>query len=390
MRTQQSLSRAIRHGKPDFLIPADDLAVYEAQRLALADPAVRALYERSQGNLEAGLRVAERAFLYDLATELGIPSAESVPVGSLAEATSIAAAWGYPVVLKKDGTWGGNGVAILRSQAQLAPAFATLLRPVGLAARWKRRLVNGDRLAFADSTAGQSTLTLQRYVEGVPANAMFACSEGKVLAGMQVRVHASQGTTGAALIVDPIRDERIHQAGVKLAAALGLSGFFGLDFMLRQGSGEPLLIELNPRTTQLGHLPLADGSDLAGHMYAAWTGHSQPKPSIHPAAARIAFFPQALHNLPDPALLEGAYLDLPAEAALRHALEKPSWPEQRWMARVYHALRKPPIPGFHLHLPPDDGSPGNGSPQDGNAADADAVVQKATGSGASAQYSSPA
>ena len=348
-RTQASLAHAIRESRPDYVVPTDDQAVQQFQQLAMVDTDVRALYERSMGSLESGLLLAGRGFLSQQAARLGIARAESCAVESLTQARDLAREWGYPVVLKKDGTWGGNGVCLLRHEDDLAPAYAKLVRPITFAARSKRRLVNSDRLAFANSNSHGSELTLQRYVDGTPANAMFAVSQGKLLADYQVRVCASQGPTGAALLVEQVRDPRIRAAGARLAAELKLSGFFGLDFVLRKESDEPVLIELNPRTTQLGHLPMRDGSDLAGHMYAAWTDSPLPLTSEPNSAARIAFFPQAMQSDMDAQLLQHAYMDVPQEPALTAELQKTSWPERQWLARAYHALRRPGAPACHVY-----------------------------------------
>lgn len=348
-QSQDSLARAIREDRPDIVIPTDDQAVQELQQLALVDADVRRLYERSLGSLEAGMLLSGRESLSRLAAKLGIAAAESVVVRSIEQASAVARQWGFPAVLKKDATWGGNGVAIVRNQADLANAYSKLRRPIGLAARCKRRLVNSDRLAFANRNSHSSEMTMQRYVEGTPANAMFAAFEGKLLADYQVRVCGSLGQTGAAVLVEKVDDARIREAGARLAAELGLSGFFGLDFVLRQGTGEPLLIELNPRTTQLGHLPMQDGADLAGHMYAAWTGLPVPRSTETPGTPRIAFFPQAMQSNIDPTLLDGAYMDMPQESELITELQKTAWPERQWIARAYHAFRKPETSGCYVH-----------------------------------------
>ena len=110
---------------------------------------------------------------------------------------------------------------------------------------------------------------------------MYSCFKGELLASLQVRTICAQHATGAALIVERINDPRIEDAGRKLAQALSLSGFFGLDFLLENGSGYPYLLEMNPRATQLGHLPLenpGDGGSLAEALWLAWTGNEAPQP----------------------------------------------------------------------------------------------------------------
>jgi len=46
----------------------------------------------------------------------------------------------------------------------------------------------------------------------------------------------------------------------KIVRRLHLSGLIGFDFMLEEQTGNPYLIEVNPRATQVGHLTLAQGA----------------------------------------------------------------------------------------------------------------------------------
>ena len=74
-------------------------------------------------------------------------------------------------------------------------------------------------------------------------------------------------------------------AAAKIAAHFGLNGLHGLDFV-RDGDGVPHLIEVNPRATQICHLP------LDGDLPAALLGVP-----ARPAATdlqQIALFPQVL------------------------------------------------------------------------------------------------
>ena len=90
-----------------------------------------------------------------------------------------------------------------------------------------------------------------------PANSMYACHRGEILGEVQARVLASKGKTGASLVIQTMQDPRITEAGRLLAQKLELSGFFGLDFILKSETNEPVLIELNPRSTKLGPYPLS-------------------------------------------------------------------------------------------------------------------------------------
>jgi carbamoylphosphate synthase large subunit len=57
-------------------------------------------------------------------------------------------------------------------------------------------------------------------------------------------------------------------AAERIAYRLGLSGSFGLDFMIEDASLETYLIELNPRCSPLSHLQHGEERDLISALWA--------------------------------------------------------------------------------------------------------------------------
>ena len=55
------------------------------------------------------------------------------------------------------------------------------------------------------------------------------------------------------------RDAEMSNAAERIARKLKLSGTHGFDFMLEDATGSAYLIEINPRSTQVGHLTLGPG-----------------------------------------------------------------------------------------------------------------------------------
>ena len=193
-------------------------------------------------------------------------------------------------MLKKDGTWGGRRVEMVHSRAEAEAAFRALSKRTPASARLAQWLRIGNASVFARlHAAPRPEITAQRFVRGVPANSMYACHQGRILGEVQARVVASKGKTGPSLVVQLMEDARITRAGELLAKQWGLSGFFGLDFMLDGQTGEPYLIELNPRSTQLGHVAVAGQPDLAGRLWAQWTGVAA-QPSADPALGSAVWF----------------------------------------------------------------------------------------------------
>ena len=348
---QQSLIKAIESAHADYIVPTDDRAIWQLHALAISHPQYEELVVRSLGDSKSFEIVRSRVRLLTLAESLQIRTPRTVPLRSLGEAECFANSWSYPALVKRDGTSGGRGVAVVRTPKELLDAYLRLRRNASVLVSLKRRLVDGDCLAFLrPSSLPPQEISLQSFVAGTPANAMYSCFKGELLATLQVRTVCAQHAAGAALIVERINDPKIDDAGRKLAQALSLSGFFGLDFLLEDGTGYPYLLEMNPRATQLGHLPLenpGDGASLAEALWLAWTGNMAPQPAIYAASAkvpqRVAFYPQALVLGPNNSLLTSAWLDRPDEEPdLVRELSHTGWPARRLLYRLFHQFYSVP------------------------------------------------
>jgi hypothetical protein len=344
-QAQKSLIAAIENSKADYIVPADDRAIWQLHGLVVSHPQYRELVERSLGDANNFAAVRSRTSLLSVAESLHIQTPLTVPLRNDDEAESYSRSWKFPAVVKLDGTNGGRGVAVVLNSRELLEAYRRFRRKTPFVAKFKRRLVDDDVLAFFQpSTLLSQGISLQSFVAGTPANAMYSCFRGKLLATLQVRTICAQHATGAALIVERINDPRIEEAGRRLVQELSLSGFIGLDFVLENVSGIPYLLEMNPRATQLGHLPLetigAEGS-LAEALWLAWTGKTPLQtghvPGSSKPAERIAFYPQALALGPNSSLLISAWLDRPEEEPeLVRELSRMSWPERRLIYRLFH------------------------------------------------------
>jgi glutathione synthase/RimK-type ligase-like ATP-grasp enzyme len=342
---QHSLIKAIEATHADYIVPTDDRAIWQLHALTTSHPQYGELVVRSLGDSKNFEIVRSRVSLLTLAESLQIRIPRTVSLGSRQEATSYAQSWSYPALVKRDGTFGGRGVAVVGTPRALEDAFHRLGRNASLLACVKRRLVDDDVLAFSCSGALSSQeISLQKFVAGTPANAMYSCFRGALLASLQVRTICAQHATGAALIVERMNDPKIEEAGRRLAKALSLSGFFGLDFLLEDSSGYPYLLEMNPRATQLGHLPLGNQGGagcLAEALWLAWTGNGSPRPASLTAPTkvpqRIAFYPQSLVLGANSSLLASAWLDRPDdEPILVRELSQAGWPERRLLYRLFH------------------------------------------------------
>jgi hypothetical protein len=342
-----SLISAIEAVDPDVIIPCDDRAVehlHELYARCQGVPAsnISSLIERSLGSPASYPIVSSRYNLMNVAGEEGIRIAATRLVRTVEDLRSWQTELPFPWVLKADGTWGGHGVRIARNHREAETFFLEMSRPLGVARFAKRLIVNRDPFwvrSWWDRS--RPAVTVQPYIAGRPANCAVACWQGEVLAGTAVEVISAQGLTGSATIVRVVDSPEMMLAAARLAHRLGLSGFFGLDFMIEDTSGSPFLIEMNPRCTPLCNLQLGEGRDLVGALSAQISG----KPLKVSASATendvIAYFPQSWHWDRKSKLLESSFHDVPWEEPelVRELLLLP-WPDRNILARLSNRFRR--------------------------------------------------
>ncbi|HLK47845.1 MAG TPA: ATP-grasp domain-containing protein [Bryobacteraceae bacterium] len=307
----RSLRNAIHATAPQMIIPCDDRAVehvHELYRTVMREEraGITTLIERSLGPADSYPITSSRRRLLQIAREEGIAVPDTQPIRTLGDCDALNAEK-YPWVLKADGTWGGRGVNIAVGRRAARRAFLRLRRIFGLTRVMKRIVFDRDLFWRRSRPA----IIAQQYIRGIPANCAAVCWRGQVLAGSAVEVLSAGGNTKPATVVRVIQSPEMITATIKIARRLGLSGFFGLDFMIEKASGIPYLIEMNPRCTPLCHLRLGNGSDLIGALAAELRG--QQDAGAPPVTGKdiIAYFPQALQE--HRKLLEASYLDIPYE-----------------------------------------------------------------------------
>lgn len=336
-----SLETAIRQSMPDVVVPCDDKVVWQLHELHRIKPDLRPLIEASLGAADGFEIVERRDLLLEVARSLGILVPTTRRITSAEEIHTWFAGGEGSAVLKLDGTWGGEGVTIAHSELEATDTFRRYSRPVGIAAAIKRSVVNRDPLSlWSWRRRAQPAIIIQELVEGWPANSMLACWEGEVLSMVSVEVLASRGATGAALLVRQIEHDGMTKAARLLAKRCQLNGFCGLDFQIDRLTGRPYLIEMNPRCTQLGHLPLHAGSDLAGALCAKLGGEASTAKEAPVKGRVVAFFPQAAGWNSKTLFPGDIYNDVPqGQPKLVRELMQVSWPRRQLISKVYHFFR---------------------------------------------------
>lgn len=334
-----SLKAAIRAARPDLIIPCDDGAAWQLHELHATDASLRPLIERSLGAAESYSTLQSRGLVLQAAAELGIRVPRTQAMQAVQDLCDPDLHW--PAVLKLDGTWGGEGVEIVRDAAEGMRKFGSLLKAGGGGRAWKRFLINRHPLALWLWWRGKApAVFIQAFIPGRQATTMFACWQGEVLASVTVEVLAATGPTGAATIIRLLRHEEIEHAVRLLARRFMLTGLHGLDFVLEEGTDAAYMIEMNPRATQLGHLNLSPQGSLANALAAMLMKDTAP-----PTGSRriygdtIVLFPMAWKTDPANPLLIEAFHDVPWEQpALVRELVLDPWPERLLLSRIFNCI----------------------------------------------------
>jgi len=310
----ESLRMAIGASHPDLVVPCDDRAVSDLLDLYSAanraEPAAASIIRRSLGNPENYARIASRSAFIAAARKLGIAALETIPIASEQELDSCLMQIGYPAVLKADGSWGGEGVAIVRNHDEAVAGFRRLSN---LSSRWRnfmRAVRRKDSSCLSALRAPQRhAISVQRFVAGKQATGAFAVWQGKVIASLHMDVLVAYETTGPASVVQRIEDRDMEEAARLLAQKFQLSGLHGLDF-IRDEKGKVHLIEMNPRGVQASYLPFGPTHDLAAALAACIApSEAVTRPAI--TADTVAFFPSEWRRDPASPYLVDGYHDVP-------------------------------------------------------------------------------
>jgi Carbamoyl-phosphate synthase L chain, ATP binding domain len=352
-----SLAGAITATKPDLVLPFDDLATmhlhdlyHRALRRGKAGESTSLLIERSLGAAASFPIVYARTTTMELAEEEGIRVPKSGVVRNADDLRKSIARMGLPIVLKANATSGGDGVSIVHTPEEAEHALRTLAAPPLLARAAKRAIIDRDMtLVWPSLLRRRHVVNAQAFVEGREATSAIACWKGTVLASLHFEVLKKQDAGGPSTVLRLIENPEMSAAAEKMARRLELSGLHGFDFMLEAQTGNPYLIEINPRATQVGHLTLGPGRDLPAALYAAVTGKAiQTAPRLTENDT-IALFPQEWVRNPTSAFLRSSYHDVPWEepelvrfCIRQRGNQPPRYLQQRWIEALFRVRRPRP------------------------------------------------
>ena len=255
---EASFKRAIEEFAPDILLADDERTLILLRRMYERyrgnTPAIAALIEHSLGAVEHWPTLMSRSGFAHQAKMLGIHVPRTDLVLDLSHLQSWAAEHGSHLLLKTDASSGGRGVRLVEREEDLAAAYQRSVTPVSFLVALRRMIVQRDAGALRNWTeAKPPAVNVQQYIDGKLAVATACAHHGDVVGFVAMEVLQVMFPRGPAAVVKLIDPAPMQDVAQRLASHFGLTGFFGMDFIIGR-DGEPYLIELNERITPTCHL----------------------------------------------------------------------------------------------------------------------------------------
>lgn len=216
----------------------------------------------------------DRDAFHRLCARLGVPQPAGGVAQRPAEALTLAASLGYPLMVRPSFVLGGRAMQVVEDEG----ALERYLREV-----------------YAE-LPGSPSILLDAFVAGAQEVDVDALADGErvVVAGIMEHIEGAGVHSGDSACITPpvsLSDEVIatlHDYSTRLARAIGVRGLINLQFVVK--GGEVLVIEANPRASRtvpylskaIGH-PLAKYAALiaAGKTLAEIGFTETPTPSVY-------------------------------------------------------------------------------------------------------------
>jgi carbamoyl-phosphate synthase large subunit len=237
--TPSSVLAVIERERPDALLPTLggqtglNLSVALAESGALEASGVRLI----GASLEAIRRAEDRRLFVHAMRDAGLPLPRSGFAQSVDDALAVAAAIGYPVMVRPSFVLGGGGSGLADSAEDLA----------GLAADGLATSPIGEVL-IEESVAGWKEFELEVMRDGAD-NAVVVCSIENV---DPMGIHTGDSVTVApAQTLSDREYQRMRDYGLACIRAVGVdTGGSNVQFAVDPSTGRMVLIEMNPRVSR--------------------------------------------------------------------------------------------------------------------------------------------
>lgn len=313
LAAQASLRKAIAAARPDLVIPCDDLAA-EISR-----------------DVRGGENLADRHAFLLRAAQAGAPAGRTIALTREAMIDDAIRAFGLPLVVKCDHSWGGDGVAIAGTREEAQAAFRRFHKTSRLRSVFRALRRHEPYFLTRACSPVTPVISAQRFIDGHPATSSIACWQGEVVAAHHFDVLGTTTATAPASVIARRDCPAMQASAVAIARAFQLSGLFGLDYM-RAPTGDVHLLEINARATPSAHLRLTQ--DLPAALLKAAGLAFRIRPPVTDKN-EIAIFPREWLRDPSSPWLQTAYHDVPwDDPELVRACAKAAPPANRAAAQA--------------------------------------------------------
>ncbi len=318
LRPHQAVVRALNHHLPSLVVPVDDvsaLAVFQAYTDRSLTPEGAQVIADSLGDPATFAQRHRRVALGEAARAADASCPMSWPLDDIGQLPRILDESSLPAVVKSDGSFGGHGVITVRDLTEARAAFEWLRRPPKLLSSLGRMVLDDEANYLRPALRrSRPELSVQPFLPGRPATLTAVCSKGEVLGSVALQAIQTYGEGGPATVVEAVDHPDMQTAARVVARTFGLSGFFGLDFIISPDGSSAWLLELNPRATNTAHVHFASSRPLF-ELLAQSLGMVTPVVTAEPLPdGPIVLFPQELVRDRNSEYLTLHPVDLPAHA----------------------------------------------------------------------------
>lgn len=240
----------LRSGQYDFYFPSyEEVILMSHVRDQVSDLAQTVLPP-----FETLIGLHDKVRLADLAARAGVPTPQLWVPRSPDEVRQLAAELTGPVAVKLRQGSATGGMRAVRDPTRLPEVHASLVRSYRL--------------------RGPSLPMVQAWVEGSTVCSLELCQDGRVVGQIMIRgVRTFPRNAGTTVIRECVSEPACAEASRKLVAAMNYTGFVGFDYVVDPTTGEPFVVDANPRIAPALNLAQLGGCDMVG----AWVQIAQGK-----------------------------------------------------------------------------------------------------------------
>lgn len=295
------LVKTIIDFRPDLIIPGCELSVewlhsVVARMEGSPSPATSYAFDTiksSLGNPKFYEVIQSKKRIHAVAQKLNLRVPMQLSTDNYMEAVSVAARIGYPVVLKKEYGFGGNGVVICKSEKELNDAYHHI------------------------SSNKNEAVDIQEYIYGDLAICACVAEKGKVLDSVAAfKEQAYPTAVSPSSVVRFFDNPAVNSIVAKLVMHLEFNGFCSCDLIIQKNTGLPYLLEFNPRPVPLTHLGHLYGHDLSEALAKKIGEGSAPVQSVGKCYELVSLFPNEWLRDPNSQYINSGYYDVPWDCSL--------------------------------------------------------------------------